>query len=122
MATLSVNGTSASAPHICAPAARSDGLGELHNDLCAAEMAMDLRQSLQVIVSANDVLARRLRGGALRAQLTLIEGAAMRLAGTVDQLVEVLRLQEASTRVQKRAGSIRPIFADLASEFTGGQD
>jgi hypothetical protein len=104
MTTLSVGGTSVSAPHIGTSEAESEGLGGLPNALCAAMMAMDLRQSLQVIVSAHDVLARSVRGGAVRAQLTQIEGAAMRLAGTVDRLVEMLRLQEASTRVRGSRG------------------
>jgi hypothetical protein len=64
MATVMVNGTTVSAPHIGASAAESGGIGGLHNDLCAAALAMDLRQPLQVIVSTHDVLARRLRGGA----------------------------------------------------------
>ena len=74
----------------------------------AAEMAMDLRQSLQVVVSVHDVLTRSLRGRAARAQLALIESAATRLAGAVDQLVEALRLQEASTRVHHDSGRGRP--------------
>ena len=107
MATPSVNGTSVCAPHIGASEAESESLGEMPNDPCAAVMAMELRQSLQVIVSAHDVLARRLGDGAVRVQLTLIEAAAMRLAGTVDRLVEILRLQEASTRVHHEPVSLR---------------
>ena len=88
-----------SAPHIGAPTVENDGCG-VENDLCAAMMmAMDLRQSLQVIVSAHDVLARTVPGVAAREQLTMIEGAAMRLADTVYRLVEILRLQQASTLV-----------------------
>ena len=88
-----------SAPHIGAPMVENDGFG-VDNDLCAAMMmAMELRQSLQVIVSAHDVLARTVPGVAARKQLTMIEGAAMRLADTVYRLVEILRLQQASTLV-----------------------
>ena len=100
MTTGSITSTTVSAPHISAPTTENDGLG-MDNDLCAAMtmMAMELRQPLQVIVSAHDVLARRLRGAAAREQLTMIEGAAMRLADTVCRLVEILRLQRASTLV-----------------------
>jgi hypothetical protein len=63
---------------------------------------MELRQPLQVIVSAHDVLARSFGDGAVRAQPTLIDGATMRLAGTVNRLVEILRLQEASTRAPEK--------------------
>jgi hypothetical protein len=114
MATSSVSGIKFSEPHTGASAAEIGGLGELDSDLCSAAMAMDLRQSLQVIVSAHDVLARSIRGRAMRAQLTLIEKAAMRLAGAVDQLVEVLRFQEALTpdkpapRSAPKAASIAP--------------
>jgi nitrogen-specific signal transduction histidine kinase len=107
MATLSVRGTRVSPPHIGVSEAESESLGEMPNDPCAAVMAMELRQPLQVIVSAHEVLARRLRGGAARAQLTLIEAAAMRLAGTVDRLVEILQLQEASTRADRARRTTR---------------
>ena len=107
MATPSESGTSVCAPHIGASEAESESLGEMPNDPCAAVMAMELRQSLQVIVSAHDVLARSLCGSAVRTQLALIEAAAMRLAGTVDRLVEILRHQEASTRVHHEPVSLR---------------
>jgi hypothetical protein len=99
MTKISKIGAVVSAPGADAAADESSGLEEPDDHLGAAVMAMDLRQSLQVIVSAHDVLTRSLRGGAARAQLALIESAATRLAGAVDQLVEALRLQEASTRV-----------------------
>ena len=107
MATPSESGTSVSVPHIGTSEAESEALGELPNNSCAAVMAMELRQSLQVIVSAHDVLARSLCGSAVRTQLPLIKAAAMRLAGTIDRLVEILRLQEASTRVHHEPVSLR---------------
>jgi hypothetical protein len=107
MATLSVSAASASAPYIGGSEAENEGLGELPDDLGAAVMAMELRQSLQVIVSAHDVLVRSLSGGAARVQLALIEGAAMRLAGTVDRLVEILRLQEASSHIDHEPVPLR---------------
>lgn len=81
---------------IGASAAEFDGRAALHNNGCAALTAMDLRQSLQVIVSAHGVLARRVRGDAEQTQLALIKSAALRLARSVDELVEVLRHQETS--------------------------
>ena len=45
----------------------------------------DLRQSLQVILTAHDVLARRVRSSEEQAQLTLIKRGVMRMAATLDQ-------------------------------------
>ena len=96
MTTASVSCTIVSAPPIGASAAECDDLSELLNNACATLSAMDMRQSLQVIVSAHDVLARRLRGDIEQTQLALIKGAVLQLARGVDELVEILRHQEAS--------------------------
>ena len=108
MTKLNKIGAVIPAPRADAAADESSGLEGPDDHLRAAEMAMDLRQSLQVIVSAHDVLTRSLRGRAARAQLALIESAATRLAGAVDQLVEALRLQEASSSVHHDSGRGRP--------------
>ncbi|HEY2538181.1 MAG TPA: hypothetical protein VGI28_01580 [Stellaceae bacterium] len=96
MTTAKVSCTIVSTPPIGAPAAERDDLAELLNNGCATLTAMEMRQSLQVIVSAHDVLARRLRGDTEQTQLALIKGAALQLARTIDELVEVLPRQEAS--------------------------
>ena len=95
MTTGNATSNGVSAPPIDASVSENGRLRELDDALCAVVIAMDLRQQLQVIVSAHDVLARRLRGGTVRTQLTLIEGAAARLAAAVDRLVEILRPQGA---------------------------
>jgi hypothetical protein len=96
MTTDKVSCTIVSAPPIGASTAECDDLAELLNNGCATLTAMDMRQSLQVIVSVHDVLARRPRGDMERTQLALIKHAALQLARTVDELVEVLPRQEAS--------------------------
>jgi hypothetical protein len=96
MTTARVSCTIISAPPIGAFAAECDDLPELLNTARATLTAMDMRQSLQVIASAHDVLARRPRGDVERTQLALINGAVLQLARDVDELVEVLRHQEAS--------------------------
>ena len=45
----------------------------------------DLRQSLQVILSVHDVLARSIRTSEVQAQLTLIKEAVMQIAARLDQ-------------------------------------
>lgn len=54
-------------------------------------MAMELRQPLQVIVTAHDVLAQTVRGADGEAQLTLIKDVTARLATMADRLVLKLR-------------------------------
>jgi len=55
-----------------------DGSGDANSDFCAMLLAMashDLRQPLQAIVSAHDVLARILHGSAAQAQLARVKDA-----------------------------------------------
>src|ERR1700730_8954524 len=61
-----------------------------------AMAAHDLRQPLQVITSAHDVLAQSLRTERQRNELVRAEDAAARLAGMLDQLVEAMRLHRRS--------------------------
>jgi two-component system, OmpR family, phosphate regulon sensor histidine kinase PhoR len=110
--------------NFCVPriaASARDGLGEA-SDFGAVVMGLaghDLREPLQIIIAAHDVLARGIDGEAERAQLSLIENAAMQIAELLTQLVEVLRLREASTGGHRALIPLRPIFSDLAFEFTG---
>jgi hypothetical protein len=60
-----------------------DGSGDADSDFCATLLAMashDLRQPLQVIVGAHDVLARTLHSSAAQAQLARAEDATRQLA------------------------------------------
>ncbi len=110
-----------SAPRFGISAAESDSLGGVHNELSAAVMTMvghDLRQPLQVIMTERDILARSLSGDEERTHLTRIGRAVMQAAGTLDRLIEAVRLQEVSPRDHRQPVPLRPILADLASEFT----
>src|SRR4051812_7582975 len=71
-------------------------------DFYATVLAMashDLRQPLQAIVSAHDLLARRLTAGPEREYLERCEQASNQLEETLDQLVEALQLQQHATRI-----------------------
>ena len=69
-------------------------------DFCATLLAIashDLRQPLQVIIGAVDVLAQRLQDPGERSQLARVERATARLASKLEQLVEALHLRESAT-------------------------
>jgi signal transduction histidine kinase len=90
------------------------------NDFCATLLAMachDLRQPLQVIIGAHDILAEILLGGMERVQLSRVAGAATQLAGTLDQLLGVLRLCDAATGIQHQPVPLAAVLDPLASEF-----
>jgi two-component system, sensor histidine kinase len=97
------------------------GFGEANSDLCATLLAMvshDLRQPLQVIIWGHDILAQHLDGGVALFQLARVEAAAMELADKLKQLVEPLRLHEASAQNHQKPVPLGPILDRLASEFT----
>lgn len=111
-----------SAPHIGSSAAESDGLGRVHNEFYAAVMAMaahDLRQPLQVIVCAHDLLTQSVHGSAEQAQLSRIEDAATRLGGILDRLVDAVRLHERPRRDRHEPVPLRPLLRELGSELAG---
>ena len=69
------------------------------SDFPATLLAMaghDLRQPLQLITSAHDVLARILYSDEQREELARAEDATARLASMLGQLVEALQLHESS--------------------------
>ncbi len=114
-----------STPRFGISAAESDSLGEGHNELYAAVMAMigqDLRQPLQVIMTERDILARSLSERPELVHLTRIARAVMQAAGTLDRLIEAVRLQEVSPRDRRQTVALRPILADIASEFTAAAE
>src|SRR5216683_6902800 len=69
------------------------------SDFSATLLAMaghDLRQPLQVVTSAHDVLALTLDGEEQRQELTRARDATAQLAGMLGQLVEALQLRDRS--------------------------
>jgi len=89
-------------------------------DLCAALLAIashDLRQPLQVIRGAHDILTKTLDGAVEQAQLVRVEHATAKLAANLDQLTDAVRLFEQSSGSHQQAVSLRPIFALFEAEF-----
>jgi two-component system phosphate regulon sensor histidine kinase PhoR len=90
------------------------------NDFCATLLAMaghDLRQPLQIITSAHDVLAQILHSDKQREELARAADAAARLASMLNQLVEAMQLRELSRDRLHVPVLLRPILDDLAAEF-----
>jgi two-component system, OmpR family, phosphate regulon sensor histidine kinase PhoR len=77
----------------------------------------DLRQPLQAITSAHDVLARTFAIEEQREELRRAEKATKRLAGMLGQLVEALQLHERSGDDLHVSVPLRPILRELAAEF-----
>jgi two-component system phosphate regulon sensor histidine kinase PhoR len=76
----------------------------------------DLRQPLQVITSAHDVLAQSLQAEKQRKELMRAEDATARLAGMLDQLVEAMQLHRRSGHCHVSV-QLCPILDALAAEF-----
>jgi two-component system, OmpR family, phosphate regulon sensor histidine kinase PhoR len=90
------------------------------SDFSATLLAMaghDLRQPLQVITSAHDVLAQTLASEEQHEELTRAADATAQLAGMLGQLVEALQLRERSGDDLHIPVPLRPILEDLAAEF-----
>jgi two-component system phosphate regulon sensor histidine kinase PhoR len=99
---------------------RRNSFVEADSDFCATLLAMashDLRQPLQVIVGAHDLLGRIPHGGAAQAQLARAEDATRQLTDILDRLVEALRLHEFSTGDRLEPVPVGPMLAQLAAEF-----
>jgi len=80
--------------------------GLAHSNFPATLLAMaghDLRQPLQAITSAHDILARIVHSDEQLEELARAEDATTQLAGMLGQLVEALRLHEQSTNGPMRA-------------------
>jgi two-component system, OmpR family, phosphate regulon sensor histidine kinase PhoR len=91
------------------------------SDFPATLLAMaghDLRQPLQLITSAHDVLARILHSDEQREELARAEDATARLASMLGQLVEALQLRERSGDHLHVPVRLRPILEGLAAEFS----
>ena len=90
------------------------------SDFSATLLAMaghDLRQPLQLITSAHDVLAVTLHGEGQREELMRAREATAQLAGMLGQLVEALQLRQRSSDDLHRPVPLRPILDELAAEF-----
>jgi signal transduction histidine kinase len=77
----------------------------------------DLRQPLQLITSAHEVLATMLRGKEQRNELARARDATARLAGMLSQLIEALQLQERPRQNLHAPVLLRPVLDDLVAEF-----
>jgi signal transduction histidine kinase len=100
--------------------ALSRDAGQADSDFSATLLAMaghDLRQPLQVITSAHDVLAQTLASEEQQEQLIRAENATAQLAGMLGQLVEALQLRERSGDDLHLSVPLRPVLENLAAEF-----
>src|SRR5260221_2682587 len=125
METISF-GTSTVAERPAAPAVSSVGfnnngrVAENHNGLCAALLAIashDLRQPLQVIMGAHDILAKILNSQVEQTQLARVEGATSKLSDKLDQLVDALRLFDPSSGGHRETVQLGPIFEQAETGF-----
>jgi len=90
------------------------------SDFSATLLAMaghDLRQPLQVITSAHDVLARTPVSEDQREELRRARNATARLTSMLGQLVEALQLRERAADDLCIRLPLRPILEHLAAEF-----
>jgi two-component system phosphate regulon sensor histidine kinase PhoR len=90
------------------------------SDFSSTLLAMaghDLRQPLQVVTSAHDILALTLDGEEQRQELMRARDATAQLAGMLGQLVEALQLRERSGDDLYRSVPLRPILEELTAEF-----
>jgi len=77
----------------------------------------DLRQPLQVITSAHDVLTTMLRDKEQREELARDGDATGQLAGMLSQLIDALQLQERPRENLRAPVLLWPVLDDLVAEF-----
>ena len=90
------------------------------SDFLVTLMAMaghDLRQPLQLMTSAHDILATMPLTKHERGELAQAANAAAQFAGMLGQLVEAVQLQEQAREDLAAPVPLRPILEDLAVEF-----
>lgn len=90
------------------------------NNLFAALLAIashDLRQPLQVIRGAHDILAKALNGVVERVQLARVENATSKLGDTLDQLVDALRMFDPASSARSEIVQLGPLFTLLNAEL-----
>lgn len=76
----------------------------------------DLRQPLQIILSANGWLERRVTGTAEREYLDRIRQATLQTIKHLDRFVEALRLHERASGLSAEPVALGPIFANIETE------
>ena len=106
-----------------------DGEDKLHRrdllravDFYITVLAMashDLRQPLQVIVGAHELLARRLTARPEREHLERSEQASAQLEEKLDQLVDALQLHQRARRIEPQPVRVEPILQRLALQLDG---
>jgi two-component system, OmpR family, phosphate regulon sensor histidine kinase PhoR len=93
---------------------------EYDSDFLATLLSMaahDLRQPLQVITGAHDLLAGLLRGDSLRFVLARAEDATTRLGVMLAELAEALQLHILAKDPHCKLIPLAALIADLAAEF-----
>ncbi|HEX6441192.1 MAG TPA: HAMP domain-containing sensor histidine kinase [Stellaceae bacterium] len=102
----------------------SDGIRpgpiDSRGDFAATLLAIaghDLRQPLQIITNAHEVLARTMRGDEPRKELALAHGAVAQLAAMLGQLVEAVQLHDLCGRPRPVPVSLESTLAEVAAEF-----
>jgi len=89
-------------------------------DFYATVLAMachDLRQPLQVVVSAHELLARRLAGRIEREHLERGGQATAQLAEKLDQLVDALQLLQRTSRIEPEPVPLEPVLERLVRQL-----
>src|ERR1700730_12057558 len=79
----------------------------------------DLRQPLQTIISAQELLARRLTTSPERKHLERSERASAQLAEQLDQLVDALHLHQSTGRTLLAPVALQPILGHLKQQLDG---
>jgi two-component system, OmpR family, phosphate regulon sensor histidine kinase PhoR len=89
-------------------------------DFYATVLAMachDLRQPLQVVVGAHELLARRLAGRTEREHLERGGQATAQLAEKLDQLVDALQLVQRTSRIEPEPVPLEPVLERLVQQL-----
>jgi signal transduction histidine kinase len=100
-------------------AERTDGPSQRMSDFHEALLAMtghDLRQPLQIILSASGWLERRLTGPAEREYVWRIHQATLQTVKHLDHLVEALRIDERAAGPCPEPVSLSAVFANIENE------
>lgn len=98
---------------------------QVRRDFCTILLAMaghDLRQPLQIITSAHEILRRTVQDDTgqddkVHEELARAEDATAQLVGMLGQIVEALELRERSSRHLRVPVPVRPLLNKLAAEF-----
>src|SRR5213079_429161 len=96
-----------------------NGFAQADSVFSATLLAMaghDLRQPLQMITSAHDVLGRIVHGDEQREELSQAADATKRLANMLGQLVEAVELHERSGDRLRAPLRLRPILDSVVAE------